>query len=200
MNSIFYEKLLKKWCPRPSSDGALTCLFKNVRDIPYGSTGERNPENIVNENLGSCSGKHLLLSNLFNLLGYENKVITCLHYFNDALPSSNAYPERFQEILQNFRVIDFHHFIRLKKNDKWLSVDATWDAPLINFGFPVNYDWKGDADTIIAVQPVTFFPETGDLIGLKKKLVAEMTHEDREIRAEFLRLLTNWLKEARSKV
>lgn len=200
MNKIFYEKLLKKWCPRSSFDGALICVFENVRDIPYGSTGERNPENVVKENLGSCSGKHLLLSNLFKLLGFESKVITCLHYFNDALPAGNEYPEGFQEILKAYRIIDFHHFIRLKNGDKWLNVDATWDSLLSNFGFPVNYRWKGDTDTTVAVHPIAFYPETNDLIGLKKKLIADLPHQDREIRAEFLRLLTDWLKEVRSKV
>jgi len=198
MNKAFYEELIKEWCPQFSPQKACICVFEKVRDIPYGSTGERNPENIVVEKLGSCSGKHILLNNLFQLLGFESKVLTCSHYFNDALPSCNEYPEPLQEILQNYRVIDFHHFIKLKKGNKWLNVDATWDAPLKDYGFPVNMIWKGDASTIIAVHPVTFYPETNNIIGLKKKLIAKLSPQDREIRTEFMRLLTNWLSKIRA--
>lgn len=200
MNKPFYEELLKEWCPQSSHHKAYICVFEKTRDIPYGSTGERNPENIVEEKLGSCSGKHILLNNLFQLLGFDSKVLTCSHYFNDALPSGNEYPKPLQEILQNYRVIDFHHFIKLKKGDKWLNVDATWDSPLKAYGFPANLVWRGDADTIIAVHPITFYSETNDVIGLKRKLIAELSPEDREIRNEFMRLLTDWLRKIRSNI
>jgi hypothetical protein len=199
MDDYFYDQLLRKWCPSSSPEEALVCVFETVRDIPYGSTGERKPEKIVQENLGSCSGKHLLLSNLLKSLGYENKIVTCLHYFNDALPEGNDYPERFKEILSTHRVIDFHHFVKLKRGRRWLNLDATWDALLHRFGFPVNFGWKGDTDTAVAVKPIKFYPETDDLIGLKVKLIADMAKEERKIRAEFMRLLTEWLREIRSK-
>jgi hypothetical protein len=199
MDDDYYDQLLRKWCPGSSPEEALVCVFETVRDIPYGSTGERKPEKIVQENLGSCSGKHLLLSNLLKSLGYENKIVTCLHYFNDALPAGNDYPKRFKEILSTHRVIDFHHFVKLKRGRQWLNLDATWDALLQHFGFPVNFGWKGDTDTVVAVKPIRFYPQTDDLIGLKVKLIADMPKEDRKIRAEFMKLLTEWLREIRSK-
>jgi hypothetical protein len=199
MGDNFYGQLLEKWCPNSTPEEALVCVFETVRDIPYGSTGEREPQKIVQENLGSCSGKHLLLSNLLNSLGYENKIVTCLHYFNDALPAGNDYPKRFKEILSTHRVIDFHHFVKLKRGRRWLNLDATWDALLHRFGFPVNFGWKGDTDTVVAVTPIKFYPETNDLISLKVKLIADMPKEDRRIREEFMRLLTEWLREIRSK-
>jgi len=198
MHDNFYDQLLKKWCPQSSPEEALVCAFETVRDIPYGSTGEREPEKIVHENLGSCSGKHLLLSNLLKSLGYENKIVTCFHYFNEALPPGNDYPKRFKEILRTHRVIDFHHFVKLKMGNRWLSLDATWDALLHHFGFPVNFGWKGDSDTLIAVKPIMFYPETDDLISLKIKLIAELPPQEQEIRAEFMTLLTEWLREIRS--
>jgi hypothetical protein len=199
MHDNFYDQLLKKWCPHSSPEEALVCVFENVRDIPYGSTGEREPEKIVHENLGSCSGKHLLLSNLLKSIGYDNKIVTCFHYFDEVIPRGNDYPKRFKEILSTHRVIDFHHFVKLKRGKQWLNLDATWDALLHHFGFPVNFGWKGNTDTMVAVKPIRFYPETDDLIGLKVRLIAEMHKEDREIRAEFLRLLTEWLREIRLK-
>ncbi|MBC8417696.1 MAG: transglutaminase domain-containing protein [Desulfobacterales bacterium] len=198
MNKIFYEELLNGWCPRVSNDEALICVFEKVRDIPYGSTGERNPENIVTENLGSCSGKHILLSNVFRTLGFETRILTCLHFFNEALPFGNDYPEPLNELLQNHHIIDFHHFIKIKKGGIWLNVDATWDAHLSKFGFPINLEWRGDSDTTLAVHPIKFYPETDDVIGLKEGLIAELSPEDQVLRANFLRLLTDWFKEIRS--
>lgn len=199
MHDNFYDQLLKKWCPHSSPEEALVYVFEAVRDIPYGSTGEREPEKIVHENLGSCSGKHLLLSNLLKSIGYDNKIVTCFHYFDEVIPRGNDYPKRLKEILSTHRVIDFHHFVKLKRGKQWLNLDATWDALLHHFGFPVNFGWKGNTDTMIAVKPIKFYPETDDLIGLKVRLIAEMPKEDREIRAEFLKLLTEWLREIRSK-
>lgn len=199
MHDNFYEQLIMRWCPQSSGNDALICMFENVRDIPYGSTGEREPERIVHENLGSCSGKHLLLSNLLTSLGFENRIVTCLHYFNEALPKGNDYPQRLKEILATCRVIDFHHFVRLKKKNRWLNLDATWDGHLSKFGFPVNFGWKGDTDTGVAVKPVKFYPETADLISLKIRLIAELHKQDQEIRAEFMKLLTDWLREVRAR-
>lgn len=199
MQEKFYKQLLEKWCPRSSPQEALIRIFEAVRDIPYGSTGEREPEKIVYDNLGSCSGKHLLLSNLLHVLGCENKIVTCLHHFNEALPPGNDYPVRFKQILRDHHVIDFHHFVKLKRGHRWLILDATWDSLLHKFGFPVNFGWKGDTDTLIAVKPILFYPETDDLISLKIKLIEELPRQDQEVRAEFMKLLTEWLKEIRSK-
>ena len=199
MGNSFYEQLLNKWCPNTSAEESLIRVFKAVRDIPYGSTGEREPEKIVNENLGSCSGKHLLLSRLFDLLGVENKIVTCLHHFNEALPVGNDYPDHFKQIFHNHNIIDFHHFVKLKRSGRWLNIDATWDCHLHNFGFPVNFGWKGYNDTTVAVRPIRFYPETDDLIELKIRLLNELPQHDKAIRAKFLSMLTEWLKEIRSK-
>jgi hypothetical protein len=200
MPSSFYEQILNKWCPNASKEEALVCVFKAVRDIPYGSTGERDPEKIVDKNMGSCSGKHLLLSRLLDLLGFEHKIVTCLHHFNEAIPIKNDYPDRFKQIISDHNVIDFHHFIHLKRSRCWLNIDATWDRHLHNFGFPVNFGWDGNTDTTVAVKPIRFYPETNDLIELKIKLLNELPRNDKDIRAEFLSLLTEWLKKIRSKV
>ncbi len=199
MTEDFYQNLLRQWCPGASPSEALVRVFEKVRDIPYGSTGERNPRHILQANIGSCSGKHILLNNLFRALGFESKVLTCLHHFNEALPSGNTCPPRLREMMRNYKIIDFHHFIKLQNRDKRLDVDATWDALLKDYGFPVNLDWDGESDTTIAVKPITFYPETEDIAGLKKRLIAELSPKDRKIRREFMRLLTDWLRQIRSR-
>ena len=197
MQMTDFSDLIKKWKLVPNHHESVIRAYEIVRDIPYGSTGERDPKKIVKKNLGSCSGKHLLLSNLLKELGYENKIVTCFHYFEEVIPIQDDFPERLKYIIANRKVPDFHHFVKLKAKDRWLKLDATWDSALFKYGFRVNLDWKGDEDTLVAVNPIKFYPEDQDIITLKVKLISELPKDDLEIRAEFLKLLTDWLKSKR---
>jgi hypothetical protein len=51
--------------------------FILVRDMPYVRASSRNPETIIQEWCGTCSGKHYLLKGLFAELGYSSQVIAC---------------------------------------------------------------------------------------------------------------------------
>lgn len=190
----FYNKLLARWCDKLPEEQKIIHVFEKVRDIPYGSVGARDPFHIIESNLGSCSGKHILLNDLFRVLGYNSKVKTCLEHFQKSLPPNNNYPSRLQKIINNYQIIDFHHFVSVERGGRWISVDATWDLPLEKYGFNINRGWDGNSDTILAVEPISFFPDTEDIIGLKERLVAEMDPFARELRAEFLALLTDWLR------
>jgi hypothetical protein len=197
MQQDFYKAVVQEWCPGRADEESLVTVFGNVRDIPYGSTGDRDPEVIVKKNLGSCSGKHLLLSNLLRTIGYETEIVTCYHHFEEVVPHNDTYPDRLKAILRNQHVVDFHHFVRVKTPQVWLNLDATWDSALKPFGFPANVEWGGRTDTQLAVRPMKFYPPTDDVISLKVKLISEMPRREARIRAEFLRLLTQWLIETR---
>jgi hypothetical protein len=48
-----------------------------------------------------------------------------------------------------------HHLAcRVRINDRWVLVDATWDQRLKRAGFPVNEYWDGWADTHCPVKPL----------------------------------------------
>lgn len=51
--------------------------FILVRDMPYTRASTRDPETIISEWRGTCSGKHYLLKALFTELGYSSQVIVC---------------------------------------------------------------------------------------------------------------------------
>jgi hypothetical protein len=193
----FYSNLIDKWQIKNSKILPQISIFNKVRDIPYGSTGEREPEEIVRNNLGSCSGKHILLSNLLRKLGMKTKIATCLHHFEKALPFNETYPKRLKDIINNYNVIDFHHFVRLYVDGSWVALDASWDAPLQYFGFPVNLNWDGRSDTIIAVKPIKFYDDTDDIIMFKQKLLGTLKPQESDVRSEFLKLLTDWLRSIR---
>lgn len=47
--------------------------FLLVRDMPYTRASSRDPETIIQEWRGTCSGKHYLLKSLFAELGYTSR-------------------------------------------------------------------------------------------------------------------------------
>lgn len=51
--------------------------FLLVRDMPYIRASSRDPEVIIREWRGTCSGKHYLLKGLFAELGYKSRLIAC---------------------------------------------------------------------------------------------------------------------------
>ena len=53
------------------------CAFLLVRDMPYTRASSRDPETIIREWRGTCSGKHYLLKQLFAELGYSSRLIAC---------------------------------------------------------------------------------------------------------------------------
>jgi hypothetical protein len=61
-------------------------IYHAVRKIPYGSTGERDPVKIIANNLGSCSGKHILLRDLLREVDWEAEIITMFTHFNRGVP------------------------------------------------------------------------------------------------------------------
>jgi hypothetical protein len=75
----------------------------------------------------------------------------------------------------------------------WRKLDATWHDALISYGFPVNRNWTGLRDTVLAATPIHEYPAVEDLITRKQQLLAELTAQQREFRAKFFRLLTEWM-------
>jgi len=53
---------------------------------------------------------------------------------------------------------------------RWVLLDATWDSPLKNAGFPVNTGWDGESDTELAITPID-----------------EVTHGNAQDREEYIR-------------
>jgi len=171
----------------------VTDVYHVVRKIPYGSTGERDPLKVIANNLGSCSGKHVLLRDLLREAGWEAEIITMFTYFNRGIPSHPAMPAELRAMIEGEEVCDFHHYVRVRMDEGWRKLDATWHDALIPYGFPVNRDWKGESDTVLAAAPMREYPAVEDLVALKERLLTQLTPEQREFRAKFFTQLTNWM-------
>ena len=106
-----------------------------IRDIPYGSIGSRNPEDILKSNMGTCSGKHFLLKDIYEYLGFEVKDMIAIHFFNNL---SVKLSDELLGLLNEGKIPDPHNFLRVKRLDKWLDIDITWDKALEGLGFEVH--------------------------------------------------------------
>lgn len=191
MTGSTYESFLRERVR--SGTRGLVEIYHAVRNIPYGSTGERDPVKVIANNLGSCSGKHELLRDLLRATGREAEVITMFTYFNRGIPSHPAMPEELRTLVDGEAICDFHHYVRTRADGGWIKLDATWHDALIPYGFPVNHEWQGGTDTVLAATPEREYPAVEDLATWKKELIARLSPEQREARARFFRLLTEWM-------
>ena len=191
MADDLYRDFLERLDPRGAPD--LVAIYHAVRNIPYGSTGQRDPKSVLEGNLGSCSGKHLLLSELLRRTGHETRLITIFTHFNELVPDHASYPAELRDLIQHAVIPDFHHFVRVRGDGRWVQLDATWHDQLAPYGFPVNAGWAGACDTRLAARPLRTYPPTDDLIALKERLLAELPPGQRALRARFFRLLTEWI-------
>jgi hypothetical protein len=174
-------------------DSAIAPLFHAVRKIPYGSIGERDPVKVIANNLGSCSGKHILLRDLLRETGHEAEIVTIFTYFNRGVPSHPAMPKDLRKMIEAEEICDFHHYVHARRDDRWLKLDATWHDALSPYGFPVNRDWRGQGDTMLAATPVREYPAVEDLATWKRDLLEQLDPEQRDQRARFFRRLSAWM-------
>jgi hypothetical protein len=174
--------------PAPLSD-----IYHAVRNIPYGSTGERDPVQIIAKHLGSCSGKHILLRDLVRDTGGRADVITMLTHFNRGIPAHPGMPEDLRRMIEGENIFDFHHYVRVQAGPGEIKLDATWHDALIPYGFPVNNHWDGQGDTTLAAMPIKEYGPVEDIAALKVKLLGELTAGQRDLRARFFHRLTAWM-------
>ncbi|GAG13701.1 unnamed protein product [marine sediment metagenome] len=199
-------KIVKEWSGSLPLEQKIVRLFERVRDIPFGCMGSRDPEDVYQKNMGTCSGKNLLLRELYNEIDIETKDMLTLHRFNDLVwfPTESypllQLPAEIEEILNRGPVYDFHNYTRISVDGRWINVDATFDKSLSRYGFVVNENWNGKTDTMLCVAGTYKVWDCGDK-GLEEKrrmttLLPEKIQRSREV---FLRKMTEWIAELRVK-
>ncbi len=171
----------------------LVQLYHAVRNIPYGSAGVRDPVKVALNNVGSCSGKHILLRDLLRAENYRAEVITIFSHFNKSLPLHESYPEELTRMIREEQICDYHHYIRVQMEERRLHLDATWHDALIPYGFPVNSRWDGTDDTLLAAEPIRSYADVPDVAALKEELIASLPPEEQARRTRFFAILTGWI-------
>lgn len=100
-------------------------VFFLVRDMPYGRASSREPETIIQEWRGTCSGKHYLLKSIFAELGYSSRLIACTTHIK--IEPGEAW-EKLELLLtkSNRYFVDVHNYLILDSPEGKMIVDATW--------------------------------------------------------------------------
>lgn len=148
--------------PKPLIEKIITLSFL-VRDIPYALIGSFDPEIMLKIGKGSCTPKHVLLSQYFGKLGVCFRFVMVPFYWKDMHLS---YPQEKQVLIDNMPLA-YHTALQINMNNKWVLVDITWDKALHDF--PVNDQWGGTSDMELAVVPAGEFEITKDPIAFKKE-------------------------------
>lgn len=169
---------------------AVASIFRGVRDIPYGSMGSRDPLEVYGRNMGTCGGKHLLLADLLERLDLPVKHHLAFHRFAD-LPRRTDYPQTLRELaLSADGVPDYHDFVEVQLDGRWIRADATFDRGLERC-FVVN-EWTGE-DMPLSVKPLEVH-ETTSPLEEKESRLGSLDPGIQEARAQFLEAFTDWLQ------
>lgn len=163
--------------------------FALVRDMPYMRASDRQPETIIKEWRGTCSGKHYLLQRLFAELGIPSQVMACTTHIHI---DPQSVPNGLRPLLEqtNGNVVDVHNYLLLQLPAGEMVVDATWPLFTKPLGFPVNDAFLlGESQQIACVPNQTWVvPEDRNPQDYKDELLAEhfspdeLAHRDKFIR------------------
>ncbi|MDA0271071.1 MAG: hypothetical protein DWG83_01500 [Chloroflexi bacterium] len=170
--------------------------FRLVRDMPYRRATDRQPETILREWTGTCSGKHYLLRALFEELGYATTVILVTHEFT--AENSPWLPPHLLAQVAERPVPDVHTFLRVQHDriaDDWTTVDSTWPEAAARLGMPSNAAFVPGEDHEIACDPIEIFhvPEDEDPQPLKERVIVFHAGDQAERRDAFIEALSDWL-------
>ena len=186
---------------KPEEEIDIEKAFLLVRDMPYTRASSRDPNVIMQEWRGTCSGKHYLLKGLFSELGYSSRLIACTTVVHiDPKEVSGKLRELLEQ--SNGRFVDVHNYLILELPEKEMIVDATWPMATRGMGTVVNERFVLGEDHQIACKPVKTWvvPDDRDPQGFKDEILREsFTAQEIAHREEFIKtlgIMTNsrWVK------
>ena len=172
--------------------------FYLVRDMPYIRASSREPETIIREWRGTCSGKHYTLKALFAELGIPSRVMACKAVYEFGFDTAH---EKVQEALAetDVKFVDVHNYLVLDLPSGDMIVDATWPLNSAEFGTDVNEQFELGKNQIIACDPIETWvvPEDGDPQAFKDELLhANFSEEELAHRDHIIKLINSLFKEA----
>ena len=185
------SKAIERGILTPNDEIDLEMAFTLVRDMPYTRASSRDPETIIHEWLGTCSGKHYLLKDLFAELGYSSRLIACTTTVHIDPKESKG---KLRKLLQqsNGEFVDVHNYLILELPEKEMIVDATWPISTKGMGTVVNERFVLGENQNIACKPIKIWvvPEDRDSQEFKDEILKDsFTPQQLEHRDEFIKTL-----------
>jgi hypothetical protein len=195
------SKAVERGLLKPEQDIDLEKAFLLVRDMPYTRASSRDPETIIQEWRGTCSGKHYLLKSLFAELGYSSRLIACTTVTHIDPKTVQGKLRKLLEQSQG-RFVDVHNYLILELPGRDMIVDATWPLGTRGMGTVVNERFVPGVDQQIACEPLRTWvvPDDRDAQEFKTEILkASFTAEEIAHREDFIKTLgvmTNspWIK------
>ena len=174
---------------------AATC-FTLIRDMPYRRASSREPEAIIREWQGTCSGKHYALHRLFGELGLHSRVIMCTHRFTR--DNTSHFPAELRALVEREPVPDVHTYLKVETDVGLMVIDATWPSSAAPLGMPVNGHFEAGQDMAIACHPIdTYEVQAGqDPQVFKEGLIEEFCGASSQVRDDFIEGMSRWLSHA----
>lgn len=201
MEEALQDDILRAWGIDESPlDQQVIEIFERVRDIPFGRMGSREPRDVYERNKGTCSGKNFLLKGLYEGIGLETKDLICLQrwkdltWFPDDTYGVVDLPDELMEMLEQYEIVDFHNYAAVRREGRWIKVDATIDSPLTKVGFHTTEHWDGKSDMPLCFVGTDKIWDCGDQGAEKKaELTAMLPQRIQDARNRFLESMTSWI-------
>lgn len=198
---VLKSKSIEKGLLKPEEEIDLEKAFTLVRDMPYTRASSRNPETIIGEWRGTCSGKHYLLKGLFAELGHESRLIACTTV--EHIDPKEVFG-KLRKLLEqsNGRFVDVHNYLILETPEGEMIVDATWPIATKGMGTVVNERFVLGENHQIACEPLKTWdvPDDRDAQEFKDEILRySFTPEELAHREEFIHTLgkmtnSKWVK------
>ena len=186
---MFHAEAVSRGLLNPHTSLDLAQAFYLVRDMPYERASSRDPETLIREWQGTCSGKHYLLKALFAALGYNSRVMAASVV---AMIDPNQVPAELGVILAETggRFVDIHNYLILEYPGGEMIVDATWPVDVKAEGLIVNEKFVLGEDMQIAADPIEnwVIPDDRNPQDFKNELLdknftpEDLQHRDRVIK------------------
>ena len=195
------SKAVERRLLKPQEEIDVEKAFLLVRDMPYIRASSRDPETIIQEWRGTCSGKHYLLKRLFAELGYSSRLIACTTI---NLIDPKKVRGKLRSLLKqsNGRFVDVHNYLILELPGKEMIVDATWPIDTKGSGTVVNERFVLGENHQIACEPVKTWvvPDDRNAQDFKDEILRDsFTPKELAHREEFIKTLgemskSGWIK------
>jgi len=165
-----------------------------VGEIPWGM-GRTVNEVLVSKGVGTCTGKHRVLQQCFDILNIPYQPVVCTFKWGE---QGIEYPKNLQKILNEGEEWDHgHNFVRAKNlGGRWIDIDVNWDSHMKQFGFIIANDWDGKSN-LVAVKNIIERWDGVDIGEMKVQLIKSLSSKQRERRKKFLNGFIDWISSTR---
>jgi len=136
----------------------------DAQKIPYSWPAPPTAAAVRSAGTGTCAGKHALLREELELLGFA---ASRLMVVGPLVP--NLWPDLRAT---SGHVLEVHECLTVET--KWagpLLVDVTWHPDAVRAGLPGTLDWDGLSDMVCAVTPVASYAVSDDEFRTQKELL-----------------------------